>query len=311
MRSGNVTLCLPCSRTAELTSRARNGATASSSGSSARSRMSSRRRTWGATLSRRSACMSSTLLCVGLRVPSLRSTLADEPAPAPSQEAATVSSLLQTDSRLLSALRAELEQSLTDLTKTTLLIEGFKAPQSPKAHEAKAVATFPYEFFRRKADEMKDRVARYKATMDVRLPVLSPPPSRSPRLSAPVLTLPLRTLLSDAPSKSRPSSPPPRTPSPQAPSSQPSKRSTRRSSASRAPSRRSTSSSSSSRTRTGPSTGTRRAGSRTRLGSTGRAREEEEGEGWEGSRRAWGGSRFGRALPGATRDRIEPTRGTS
>lgn len=95
--------------------------------------------------------MSSTLLCVGLRVPSLRSTLADEPAPAPSQEAATVSSLLQTDSRLLSALRAELEQSLTDLTKTTLLIEGFKAPQSPKAHEAKAVATFPYEFFRRKA----------------------------------------------------------------------------------------------------------------------------------------------------------------
>ncbi|TNY18712.1 hypothetical protein DMC30DRAFT_418599 [Rhodotorula diobovata] len=92
-----------------------------------------------------------------------------------SAEAATVSSLLQTDSRLLSALRAELEQSLTDLTKTTLLIEGFKAPQSPKAHEAKAVATFPYEFFRRKADEMKDRVARYKATMDQISALLSSP----------------------------------------------------------------------------------------------------------------------------------------
>lgn len=126
------------------------------------------------------------------------------------QEAATVSSLLQTDSRLLSALRAELEQSLTDLTKTTLLIEGFKAPQSPKAHEAKQVATFPYEFFRRKTDEMKDRVGRYKATMDVRsialclharlalallvvallplalalTPSLPPPSSRSQQISA-------------------------------------------------------------------------------------------------------------------------------
>ncbi|GAA5847827.1 hypothetical protein JCM9279_006653 [Rhodotorula babjevae] len=92
-----------------------------------------------------------------------------------SAEAATVSSLLQTDSRLLSALRAELEQSLTDLTKTTLLIEGFKAPQSPKAQEAKQVATFPYEFFRRKTDEMKDRVGRYKATMDQISALLSSP----------------------------------------------------------------------------------------------------------------------------------------
>ncbi|KPV77209.1 uncharacterized protein RHOBADRAFT_52148 [Rhodotorula graminis WP1] len=92
-----------------------------------------------------------------------------------SAEAATVSSLLQMDSRLLSALRAELEQSLTDLTKTTLLIEGFKAPQSPKAQEAKQVATFPYEFFRRKTDEMKDRVGRYKATMDQISALLSSP----------------------------------------------------------------------------------------------------------------------------------------
>ncbi|GAA5909896.1 hypothetical protein JCM8208_000983 [Rhodotorula glutinis] len=92
-----------------------------------------------------------------------------------SAEAATVSSLLQTDSRLLSALRAELEQSLTDLTKTALLIEGFKAPQSPKAQEAKQVATFPYEFFRRKTDEMKDRVGRYKATMDQISALLSSP----------------------------------------------------------------------------------------------------------------------------------------
>lgn len=80
-----------------------------------------------------------------------------------------MTSALQTDARLLSTLRAELEQSLNDLTKTTLLIEGYKAgPQSPKHQEAKLNAgNFPYEYFRRKADEMKDRVKRYRSTMDV------------------------------------------------------------------------------------------------------------------------------------------------
>ncbi|BGP37568.1 Nucleoporin nup49/NSP49 (Nuclear pore protein nup49/NSP49) [Rhodotorula kratochvilovae] len=106
-----------------------------------------------------------------------------------SAEAATVSSLLQTDSRLLSALRAELEQSLSDLSKTTLLIEGFKAPPgSPKAAEAKAVAGFPFEFFRRKADEMKDRAGRYKATMDQLSSLLSAPShALSPSAIAPTL----------------------------------------------------------------------------------------------------------------------------
>lgn len=92
-----------------------------------------------------------------------------------SQEASTVTSLLQTDSRLLTTLRAELEQSLVDLTKTTTLIEGFKAPQSQKAADAKAVSTFPYEYFRRKTDEMRERIGRYKGTMDVRSLVQAPP----------------------------------------------------------------------------------------------------------------------------------------
>ncbi|GAA6052469.1 hypothetical protein JCM3770_001128 [Rhodotorula araucariae] len=106
-----------------------------------------------------------------------------------SAEAATVSSLLQTDSRLLSTLRAELEQALSDLSKTTLLIEGFKAPPgSPKAAEAKQVAGFPFEFFRRKADEMKDRVGRYKATMDQLSSLLSAPShALSPAAIAPTL----------------------------------------------------------------------------------------------------------------------------
>ncbi|GJN88186.1 hypothetical protein Rhopal_001151-T1 [Rhodotorula paludigena] len=93
-----------------------------------------------------------------------------------------------TDSRLLSTLRADLEQSLSDLTKATTLIEGFKAPQSPKAAEAKALATFPFEFFRRKTDEMKDRAGRYKATMDQIASLLSSPSSTlSPSSLVPTL----------------------------------------------------------------------------------------------------------------------------
>ncbi|KAJ8296226.1 Calcineurin subunit B [Rhodotorula toruloides] len=87
-----------------------------------------------------------------------------------SAEASTVTSLLQTDARLLTTLRAELEQSLVDLTKTTTLVEGLKAPQSQKAADTKAVATFPYEYFRRKTDEMRERIGRYKATMDAPIP---------------------------------------------------------------------------------------------------------------------------------------------
>ncbi|GAA5993145.1 hypothetical protein JCM10908_001310 [Rhodotorula pacifica] len=107
-----------------------------------------------------------------------------------SAEASTVASALQTDARLLSTLRAELEQSLADLTKTTLLIEGYKAgPQSPKHQEAKLnAATFPYEYFRRKADEMKERVRRYRATMDQIASLLSSPPhSLSPTALVPTL----------------------------------------------------------------------------------------------------------------------------
>ncbi|GAA6001841.1 nucleoporin FG repeat-containing protein [Rhodotorula paludigena] len=105
-----------------------------------------------------------------------------------SSDASSVASLLQTDSRLLSTLRADLEQSLSDLTKATTLIEGFKAPQSPKAAEAKALATFPFEFFRRKTDEMKDRAGRYKATMDQIASLLSSPSSTlSPSSLVPTL----------------------------------------------------------------------------------------------------------------------------
>lgn len=147
---------------------------ANSSADSASSATSSRPRTSAARSSRPSGCTSSTRRYVHLSLrmapPSPRLTsLMPRPTPTPrAQEASTVTSALQADARLLATLRAELEQSLADLTKTTLLIEGYQAgPGSQKAQEARVASQFPYEYFRRKADEMKDRVRRYRATMDV------------------------------------------------------------------------------------------------------------------------------------------------
>ncbi|POY72946.1 hypothetical protein BMF94_4022 [Rhodotorula taiwanensis] len=129
-----------------------------------------------------------------------------------SAEASTVTSALQTDARLLASLRSELEQSLNDLTKTTLLIENFKSAGSSSSSSSAAAAAastaagmtsskghegggggggvnqFPYEYFRRKADEMKDRVKRYRATMDQIASLLSSPShSLSPTALVPTL----------------------------------------------------------------------------------------------------------------------------
>lgn len=87
-----------------------------------------------------------------------------------SAEATAVTSLLENDSRLIATLRQDLEQSLSDLSKTTILIEGFKGgANSAKASEAKGVAGFPYEFFRRKSTELESRLATYRTTVDVSL----------------------------------------------------------------------------------------------------------------------------------------------
>ncbi|GAA5854855.1 hypothetical protein JCM8547_004097 [Rhodosporidiobolus lusitaniae] len=79
-------------------------------------------------------------------------------------DASTLTSLLSSTQLSLWHLRSTLESSLSDLTKTTTLIEGFKGTKPPA--EAKAVAGFPYEYFRRKTDEMSERVGRYKGSME-------------------------------------------------------------------------------------------------------------------------------------------------
>jgi hypothetical protein len=57
------------------------------------------------------------------------------------------------------------------MSKTTILIEGFKGgANSAKAAEAKSVAGFPHEYFKRKAVEMAQRLDRYRQTVEVSSP---------------------------------------------------------------------------------------------------------------------------------------------
>ncbi|GAA6063154.1 hypothetical protein JCM10212_006312 [Sporobolomyces blumeae] len=121
-----------------------------------------------------------------------------------SAEATTVSTLLQTDSRLLSSLRASLDESLADLHKTTTLIEGFKGgPNGPKAGEAKLVGGFPFEYFKRKSEDLDQRVKRYKGTVDQIASVLtSPASSLSPSAIVPTLKAQHASLVSLAASVS-------------------------------------------------------------------------------------------------------------
>ncbi|GAA5903203.1 hypothetical protein JCM6882_006993 [Rhodosporidiobolus microsporus] len=104
-------------------------------------------------------------------------------------ESSTTASLLTSDQRLLHTLRAELDASLSALSKTTTLIEAYKGgSQGPKAGEAKQLAAFPYEYFRGKADEMRERVGKYRATMEqISSLLLSTTHAPSPSSIAPTL----------------------------------------------------------------------------------------------------------------------------
>lgn len=55
-----------------------------------------------------------------------------------------MSNLLAQDARLANDLRARIEADLTDASKATIIVEGFKNPQA-KGSAAKSVANFPYE----------------------------------------------------------------------------------------------------------------------------------------------------------------------
>ncbi|KAM0751631.1 hypothetical protein T439DRAFT_355538 [Meredithblackwellia eburnea MCA 4105] len=80
-------------------------------------------------------------------------------------ESTAVGVMLKQDSRQAAMIRANLESDLLDLSRVTALIEGFKSP-STKGPAAKAVANFPFEYFSRKADDFREKIARYKVSMD-------------------------------------------------------------------------------------------------------------------------------------------------
>ncbi|SCV72315.1 BQ2448_3852 [Microbotryum intermedium] len=83
-----------------------------------------------------------------------------------SADATALSSLLLHSSNSVSALRNRLDQDAQDVEKATWIVEGFKNPQGPKAQQAKAVQTFPFEFFRNKTDEFEARLRNYKETIE-------------------------------------------------------------------------------------------------------------------------------------------------
>ncbi|SCZ91666.1 BZ3500_MvSof-1268-A1-R1_Chr5-1g07592 [Microbotryum saponariae] len=84
-----------------------------------------------------------------------------------SADATAISSLLLHSSNSVSAVRNRLDQDAQDVEKATWIVEGFKNPQGPKAQQAKAVQTFPFEFFRNKTDEFDARLKNYKETIEV------------------------------------------------------------------------------------------------------------------------------------------------
>ncbi|SGZ08932.1 BQ5605_C030g10826 [Microbotryum silenes-dioicae] len=96
-----------------------------------------------------------------------------------SADATAISSLLLHSSNSVSAVRNRLDQDAQDVEKATWIVEGFKNPQGPKAQQAKAVQTFPFEFFRNKTDEFEARLKNYKETIEQIQQYLSSPSSLS------------------------------------------------------------------------------------------------------------------------------------
>ncbi|QRW03846.1 nucleoporin FG repeat region [Ceratobasidium sp. AG-Ba] len=58
------------------------------------------------------------------------------------------------------------EQNLQDALSATRIIDGFSRPQQMGSYLT-SYANFPLEFFTRQTEEIKERVQRYKSTMEV------------------------------------------------------------------------------------------------------------------------------------------------
>ncbi|KAG8793701.1 hypothetical protein FRC12_001943 [Ceratobasidium sp. 428] len=78
---------------------------------------------------------------------------------------AAASSALAADRLAADDQRTKTEQNLQDALAATRIIDGFTRPQQVGGYLA-SYANFPLEFFTRQVEEMKERVQRYKSTME-------------------------------------------------------------------------------------------------------------------------------------------------
>ncbi|KAG9124172.1 hypothetical protein FRC07_012583, partial [Ceratobasidium sp. 392] len=78
---------------------------------------------------------------------------------------AAAGSALAADRLAADDQRTKTEQNLQDALAATRIIDGFTRPQQ-HGNYLTSYANFPLEFFARQVDEMKERVQRYKSTME-------------------------------------------------------------------------------------------------------------------------------------------------
>ncbi|CAE6456554.1 unnamed protein product [Rhizoctonia solani] len=77
----------------------------------------------------------------------------------------TAASALSSDRLAVDDQRTKTDQNLQDALIATRIIDGFTKPQQMGSYLT-SYANFPLEYFTRQVEEMKDRVQRYKSTME-------------------------------------------------------------------------------------------------------------------------------------------------
>ncbi|KDN50626.1 hypothetical protein RSAG8_01124, partial [Rhizoctonia solani AG-8 WAC10335] len=77
----------------------------------------------------------------------------------------TAASALASDRLAVDDQRAKTDQNLQDALIATRIIDGFTKPQQMQSYLT-SYANFPLEYFTRQVEEMKDRVQRYKSTIE-------------------------------------------------------------------------------------------------------------------------------------------------
>ncbi|KAH7341907.1 hypothetical protein B0J17DRAFT_765901 [Rhizoctonia solani] len=77
----------------------------------------------------------------------------------------TAASALSSDRLAVDDQRIKTDQNLQDALIATRIIDGFTKPQQVGSYLT-SYANFPLEYFTRQVEEMKDRVQRYKSTME-------------------------------------------------------------------------------------------------------------------------------------------------